>query len=242
MIILPAIDLVGGRCVRLEQGDFARETRYEAAPAEALAAFAEAGAIEAHLVDLDGARQGAARQHDLFAALAADSPLQLQVAGGFRHADEVARMLDAGVARVVIGSLALKDPPAFRGMMERFGAERLTLALDIKEREGALMVATHGWAEDSGRTLHDVLSDFPGVAHLLVTDISRDGMLSGANEALIAALVARYPAMAVQASGGVGTLDDVAALKALGAPRAIIGKALWEGRFTLEEALRHARR
>ena len=241
MILLPAIDLIGGRCVRLAQGDFARETSYSDDPAAALAGFAEGGASEAHLVDLDGARAGAPRQHELLASLARQSPLKLQVAGGFRTADQVEAMLDAGVERVVIGSLALAEPDAFSAMLERFGAERLTLALDVRLEDGRAMVATHGWAEGSGRTLDEVLGQFPAVRHLLVTDIARDGMLSGPNVALTNSIVTMHPRVALQASGGVADVANLTALLDAGAARAIVGKAIWEGRFTVAEGVAHAR-
>ncbi len=241
MILLPAIDLIAGRCVRLAQGDFARETSYSDDPAAALANFAEQGAEEAHLVDLDGARSGEPRQHDLFVALAKTAPLKMQVAGGFRTAEQVASVLDAGVARVVIGSLALTDAPAFAAMLTRFGPDRLTLALDVNLESNRPIVATHGWATGSGRTLDDVLGDFPAVRHLLVTDIARDGMLTGPNIDLMRTIAIRYPYIALQASGGVSTLDDLSALRTTRAPRVIVGKAIWEGRFTVAEGIAHAR-
>lgn len=241
MILLPAIDLIAGRCVRLAQGDFARETSYSDDPAAALADFAAGGAGEAHLVDLDGARVGEPRQHDLFIALAEASPIAMQVAGGFRTADQVAAVLDAGVARVVIGSLALADPIAFAAMLTRFGSDRLTLALDVNLEGDRAIVATHGWATGSGRTLDDVLGDFPGVRHLLVTDIARDGMLTGPNLDLMRTIAIRYPYIALQASGGVSTLVDLAALRTSRATRAIVGKAIWEDRFSVAEGVAIAR-
>ena len=241
MRLLPAIDLIGGRCVRLVQGDFARETSYSDDPAAALADFVRGGAAEAHLVDLDGARAGAPRQHDLFATLARSTDLKLQVAGGFRTADQVAAMLDAGVNRVVIGSLALADPAAFSAMLDRFGPDRLTLALDVRLDGEEALVATHGWERGSGRTLADVLGSFPAVRHLLVTDIARDGMLTGPNVALMRAILADFPSVELQASGGVADLADVDALVQTGAAAAIVGKAIWEGRFTVAEGVAHAR-
>ena len=241
MILIPAIDLIAGRCVRLAQGDFDRETSYSNDPAAALASFAEGGAEEAHLVDLDGARAGEPRQHELFIALAKSAIVRMQVAGGFRTADQVARVLDAGVARVVIGSLALSDAAAFTVMLDRFGPDRLTLALDVNLDGERAMVATHGWATGSGRTLDDVLGDFPAVRHLLVTDIARDGMLTGPNVALMRSILVDFPKVELQASGGVSDLADVAALTATGAARAIVGKAIWEGRFTVAEGVAHAR-
>ena len=241
MILLPAIDLIGGRCVRLAQGDFARETSYSDDPAAALADFAAGGAEEAHLVDLDGARAGAPRQHDRLALLASDTPLRLQVAGGVRSRAHVATLLEAGIARVVIGSLALTDPAAVAAMLLDFGPDHITLALDVRLEEGAAMVATHGWERGSGRTLGDVLGDFPAVRHLLVTDISRDGMLSGPNLDLMRSLAERYPTIELQASGGVAALDDLPALRVTGAKRAIVGKAIWERKFTVAEGVAHAR-
>jgi len=243
MILYPAIDLIGGRCVRLAQGDFARETRYDEDPAAALARFAEAGAQWAHIVDLDGARAKEPRQHALLAALAKASPLNLQVAGGVRTPAHVATLLDAGVSRVVVGSLAVNDPAAFAALLNEFGPDRLTLALDIRlegeiVERGNAMVATHGWAEGSGQSLDQILDQFPAVKHLLVTDIGRDGMLTGPNVPLIQAIVDWYPTVALQASGGVADLDDLAILAQCGAAGAIVGKALWEGRFTVAEALR----
>ncbi len=241
MKLLPAIDLIGGRCVRLAQGDFARETNYSDDPVAALAEFAAGGADEAHLVDLDGARAGEPRQHDLFARLAVDAPLALQVAGGFRTAEQVAAMLDAGIGRVVIGSLALTDPAAFAAMIDRFGPERLTLALDVRMEQGEAMVATHGWERVSGRTLGEVLGQFPAVRHLLVTDIARDGMMSGPNLTLMRSILGDFPQVELQASGGVAELSDLTALNATGAARAIVGKAIWERRFTVAEGVTHAR-
>ena len=233
MIVYPAMDLMGGRCVRLAQGRFDDATIYSADPAEALAGFADAGARWAHVVDLDGARAGAPRQHDLIAGLASAAGLQLQVAGGFREADQIARMIDAGVGRVVIGSLAVKDPGRVAAFLESFG-DRITLALDVNVVEGVPMVSTAGWTETSTKSLWDIAALYPRARHLLVTDISRDGMMSGPNVELLAEVVERLPYMDVQASGGVSSLDDLRRLPTAGA---IIGKALWEGKIDLREAL-----
>lgn len=242
MRLLPAIDLIGGRCVRLAQGDFARETAYPIEPAEALARFAEEGARQVHLVDLDGARAREPRQHDLLAMLANTTSLELQVAGGVRSPEQVGRLLQAGVARVVIGSLAVNDPAAFAAMLDRFGPDRLTLALDVRlDADGTPMVASHGWLEDSGKSIEQVLLLFPRIRHLLVTDIARDGMLGGPNLPLMRLIRDRFPAVQLQASGGVAQLADLDALRETGAAGAIVGKAIWEGRFTLAEAIARAR-
>jgi len=234
MILYPAMDLMDGRCVRLAQGRFDDATVYSDDPARALADFARAGATWAHVVDLDGARAGTPRQHDLIAGLAGEAALKLQVAGGFREADQIARMLDAGVGRVVIGSLAVKDPERVNAFLDRFGGDRITLALDVNIVDGTPMVATAGWTETSRRSLWDIAALYPDARHLLVTDISRDGMMTGPNVELLRETVERLPHLAVQASGGIASLDDLRGLPTAGA---IIGKALWEGKIRLEEAL-----
>lgn len=235
MILYPAMDLMGGRVVRLSQGRFEEATTYPADPAEALAAFAAAGAEWAHVVDLDGAKAGAPVQHELIAGLAATAPLRLQVAGGFRTAAQIGRMFEAGVARVVIGSLAVKDPELVRSFLARFGAERITLSLDVRLSGGTPFVATAGWTEDSGLSLWDIAALYPEARHLLLTDIGRDGMLAGPNFELLEEAGRRLPQLAVQASGGVSSLEDLKRLRTAGA---IVGKALWEGRIGLEEAIR----
>lgn len=237
MLIYPAIDLMGGRCVRLAQGRFEEATIYPADPAEALAAFAEAGATWTHVVDLDGAREKSPRQHELIGRLARDARQHLQVAGGFRTRDQLARMLDAGVGRVVIGSLAVQEPAKAAAFIREFGGDRVTLAFDVRLIGGTPQVATSGWLESSGKSLWDALALYPDARHVLVTDIGRDGMMTGPNVELIAEIVSRCPSLAVQASGGVSSLADLEALRAAGAAGAIVGKALWEEKFDLAEAV-----
>lgn len=238
MIVYPAMDLMGGRVVRLRQGRFDEATAYESDPRRGLRAFAEAGADWAHLVDLDGARAGTPVQHALIAGLAADAPLRLQVGGGVRSHDHVQRLLEAGVARVVVGSVAVRQPELVREWLKEFGPERITLALDVRLVGGEPQVAISGWAEDSGRSLWDVAEAFPDARHLLLTDIGRDGELAGPNFALLDEAVERLPHVQLQASGGVSSLADLKRLRTAGA---IVGKALWEGRLDLAEVLDLAR-
>jgi phosphoribosylformimino-5-aminoimidazole carboxamide ribotide isomerase len=234
MIVYPAMDLLGGKCVRLAQGRFDSVTSYELEPAEALDGFATAGATWAHVVDLDGARERSARQHDLIAGLARAARLKLQVAGGFRDRTQLAKMFEAGVGRVVIGSLAVQQPETVRGFISEFGGERITLALDVNLIDGVPIVATAGWTETSGQSLWEIAALYSEARHLLVTDIGRDGMMSGPNVPLLAEAVRRLPHLQVQASGGVSSLDDLRELPTAGV---IIGKALWEGRIQLAEAI-----
>lgn len=238
MIIYPAMDLIGGRVVRLAQGRFDEVTAYADNPADALAGFAAAGAEWAHVVDLDGARAGAPVQHDLITALAPAATLKLQVAGGFRTAEQIERMFDAGVGRVVIGSLAVTQPDLVRGFIDTFGGDRITLSIDVRITGATPYAATAGWTEDSGRSLWDIAALYPGARHLLLTDIGCDGMLAGPNFELLEEAGARLPHLAIQASGGVSSLEDLRRLTTAGA---IVGKALWEGRIALQEAIRIAR-
>lgn len=238
MIIYPAMDLMGAKVVRLRQGRFEDSTSYPDDPASALSGFAEAGAEWAHVVDLDGARAGKPVQHELIAGLAGSASLKLQVAGGFRTRDQIARMFDAGVERVVIGSLAVRQPDAVHAFLDEFGPDRITLSLDVRMVDRTPMVAISGWTEDSRRSLWEIAALYPDAQHLLLTDIGRDGMLEGPNFNLCAEAACNLPNVRVQASGGISSLAD---LERLDTDGAIIGKALWEGRIRLEEALGLAR-
>jgi phosphoribosylformimino-5-aminoimidazole carboxamide ribotide isomerase len=237
MIIYPAMDLMDGRVVRLRQGQFGESTIYPARPGDALRDFAHAGAEWAHIVDLDGARAGQPLQHERIAGLAALTKLNLQVGGGFRTREHVQAMLDAGVERVVIGSLAVKDAALVNGWIEAFGPDRVALSLDVRMIDDVPIVAVSGWSENSTSTLWDVADQFPAARHLLLTDIGRDGMLSGPNFSLLDEAGQRLPSLQIQASGGISRIADLRRLRTAGA---IVGKALWEGRFTLEEALSRA--
>ena len=237
MIIYPAMDLMDGRCVRLSQGRFDDATSYLLDPAEAVLAFEKAGAEWAHVVDLDGAREGGPRQHGLIADIALSVSIALQVAGGFREEEQFARMFDAGVDRVVIGSLAVRDPARTHDLFARFGGARIALALDVRVEDGRPLVATGGWTQTSGEDLWTLAASYPEARHMLVTDISRDGMMAGPNVELITECARRFPDLQVQASGGVSSLGDLRKLKAAGAAGAIVGKALWEQRIDLAEAI-----
>ena len=235
MILLPAMDLMGGQVVRLRQGRFEDATIYPADPVAALRRFEDAGATWAHVVDLDGARAGAPVQHDLLQHLARSSSLKLQVAGGIRTAGQLTRLFEHGVSRVVVGSLCVKQPELVRSFIDYFGADRVTLSLDVRMTGAMPIVATHGWQHDSGQGLWDVAANFPTAKHLLLTDIGRDGMLEGPNFDLLEEAMDRLPHLAVQASGGVTSLDD---LRRLRTSAAILGRALWEGHIDLVEAVR----
>ncbi|MEQ8434555.1 MAG: 1-(5-phosphoribosyl)-5-[(5-phosphoribosylamino)methylideneamino]imidazole-4-carboxamide isomerase [Oceanicaulis sp.] len=238
MIIYPAVDVMEGRVVRLAKGDFDAVTDYGGDPVSAAKAWKDQGAEWLHLVDLSGARDGARRQHDLVEAVA-KTGLKVQTGGGVRTAKDVQAILDAGASRVVVGSLAVSDPQTVIGWLAKFGAAKIAAAFDVRLQDGAAYPTTRGWAERSDRTLVELLADYrlAGLAHALVTDIDRDGMLEGPNLTLYQDLLRIRPDMNWIASGGVSSLEDVKALKAAGMTGAIIGKALFEGRVKLDEAL-----
>jgi phosphoribosylformimino-5-aminoimidazole carboxamide ribotide isomerase len=240
VLIYPAVDLREGVCVRLMQGRFDEATVYDLDPFARLAAFEAAGAAWAHVVDLDGAKAGGPVQHRLIGRLAGASRLKIQAGGGVRTRADVERLLNLGVSRVVVGSAAVSRPEEVKGWISDFGRDRVCLALDVRARGAGFEVATHGWTKGAGVSLDAALDAYPDAAarHILVTDVSRDGALTGPNLDLIKWLVARRPELKVQASGGVARLDDLRVLSKAGSAGAIVGRALYEGRFTLQEALR----
>lgn len=229
MDLYPAIDLRGGRCVRLVQGDYADETVYAGDAVAVAKAYEAAGAPWVHVVDLDAAR-GSGSNRDLVVAIARAVGVPVQSGGGVRDAS----LLGDGVARIVLGSMAATDPDAARALVQ--SCPPGTVAIGVDHWDGEVRVA--GWQQGSGRRLDELVATYEdaGVAAFVVTDISRDGRLAGPDVAGYRRLVAstRVP---VVASGGVASLDDLRALAATGVAGAIVGKALYEGRFTVEEAL-----
>lgn len=240
MIIYPAIDLRGGRVVRLTEGKFDQEKSYGDDPLAVAREFAAAGATWLHVVDLDGAKDPAKRQTPLVEKLARGSGLRMQTGGGIRDESQVAALLAAGAQRVIVGSLAAKQPELVRGWLKKFGPEKIILSPDVRlDANGVPRVAAAGWQESTGVALDDFLNGFlaAGLVHILCTDISRDGKLTGPNTALYASLVKKFPSLQIQASGGVSSLDDLRGLKPTGSAGVIVGRALYEKKFTLKEAL-----
>jgi len=238
--VYPAIDVREGRVVRLAQGDYARETRYEGTPLAVAARYAAQGADWLHLVDLDAARAGGYTLLPLLAGIARDTGLKVQTGGGVRVRDDVARLLDAGAQRVVVGSLAVREPDTVLAWLAEFGSERITVALDTRRDDaGAWRLPVHGWTETAAETLDELARRYAqaGLAHLLCTDIARDGMLTGPNLDLYAHLRQVAPALRVQASGGVSALADITGARAAGCAGIVLGRALLEGRFDLPQAL-----
>ncbi|MFD2166402.1 1-(5-phosphoribosyl)-5-[(5-phosphoribosylamino)methylideneamino]imidazole-4-carboxamide isomerase [Thalassotalea euphylliae] len=239
-MLIPAIDLINGEVVRLYQGDYAQKTSYETSAAQRQALYFEAGAQVMHFVDLDGAKDSSKRQLTLLKTLVNHPSMTIQVGGGVRSKSDVEDLLALGADRVVIGSLAIKQPELVRAWIEEFGGEKIVLALDVKiDENGNKTLPTHGWIEDSGVNLEELLDDYiaAGLIHVLCTDISKDGTLSGSNVGMYRELCSEYPSIKWQASGGIGSLDDIEALKTTGVSGVILGRSLLEGKFTLEEAI-----
>jgi len=236
--IIPAIDLREGRVVRLKQGDYGQQTTYESDPRELAQRYAAAGATWLHLVDLDGARSGGLDNLAVIESIARDG-MQIQAGGGVRNEDDLSRLFSAGVNRVVLGSVAIRDPELVADWLTRYGAEQLTIALDTRQVDGQWALPSAGWTELESRTLDELAPWYAekGARHLLCTDIDRDGMLAGFNLDLYRHLAKTVPDLAVQASGGVRSLDDIRAAREAGAKGVILGRALLEARFTIEQAL-----
>lgn len=239
--IFPAIDMRGGKCVRLFKGNYAQETIYGDSPFDMAKSFADAGATFIHMVDLDGAKDGERVHAKDVVRVAKELPMRVQIGGGIRTEEDVAFYLDQGVDRVIIGSLAIREPELVASFIEKYGAERIVIGLDAKDG----MVATHGWLETSNQTAIEVGQYFAskGAKHFIFTDIATDGTLQGpnieANEAL-----ARATGANIIVSGGMSSLADIQAVKEAAKSTTIagviIGKALYTGQFTLEEALKEA--
>lgn len=233
MEIWPAIDLRGGKCVRLQQGDYDRETVFGDNPAAQALAFVEQGAKHLHLVDLDGARDGRLVNLEAIRAIVSSVSIPCELGGGVRDESAIEQLLGLGLSRVVIGTKALREPEWFRAMVRRFPGR---LALGVDARDG--MVATHGWLETSKTRAIDLANQFTGepVAAVIMTDIATDGMLQGPNLAALDEFRRAVP-LPVIASGGVTRASDVSDLKRIGVAGCIIGRALYEGRLTLGDAL-----
>jgi phosphoribosylformimino-5-aminoimidazole carboxamide ribotide isomerase len=238
MLILPAIDLRGGQCVRLRQGDYARETVFGDDPAAMARRWVDQGAAYLHVVDLDGARQGQPVNGDSIRRIVQAAGVPCQMGGGLRTEEHIAEALSWGVSRVVLGTRALQDPAWFERLCRRFAGQ---IALGIDARAGR--VATQGWLQESDRTVLDLARQcavWP-LAAIIYTDINRDGMLEGPNVEATAELAAAVN-IPVLASGGVTTLEDIANLARRGLAGCIIGRALYEGRLDLAAAILVARR
>jgi phosphoribosylformimino-5-aminoimidazole carboxamide ribotide isomerase len=233
VIIYPAIDIRGGRAVRLVEGDFARETQFDADPVDAALRWQDAGAAWIHIVDLDGARNGTGANRDAIARIRRAVDVQIEVGGGIRTDDDLRALAAIGVNRFILGSIAITDPAFVEHAIATWGN---TIAVGLDARDGK--VATHGWLEQTEVGAIEVARRYAdaGLKHVIFTDIQRDGTFQGPNLDALRALIAAVP-IDVIASGGVGSLDDVEAIAGTGAGGVIIGSALYHGKIALTDAL-----
>ncbi len=236
MILIPSIDLRNGRCVRLLKGNFDQETRYDLEPHELLQRYRALGASWLHLVDLDGAKDGRLANRSVIVALARTKALRIQVGGGVRSKAVVDDLLRNGIDRVIIGSAAVEKPAEVQAWLKQYGAEKIGLAFDIRQHDGVPRVLTRGWTKESTLSLWEAIDLYVphGVRHVLCTDAELDGAMQGPAVGLYREFITRYPQIQLQASGGVRSAADLAALAGIGAAYAISGKAL------LEEAIKPA--
>jgi phosphoribosylformimino-5-aminoimidazole carboxamide ribotide isomerase len=238
MRVIPAIDIKDGACVRLFKGDFEQTTQYSDDPAAVGRRFSALNVRDLHIIDLDGARTGSQQNHAIVAEIARESGLEIQLGGGIRSRDVVARWLGSGVSRCVIGSVAIQDPATVKTWISEVGAEHIVLALDVKiDASGMPMLTTHGWTAAAGVSLWDCLESYgdAGVRHVLCTDVARDGAMTGPNFDLYQDILRRYPTLSLQASGGVRHVDDLKRLQQLNVPAAITGRALLDGAISEAE-------
>jgi phosphoribosylformimino-5-aminoimidazole carboxamide ribotide isomerase len=236
--LIPAIDLRGGRCVRLFKGDFAAETVYSDDPLTVLERYRSLGARRVHVVDLDGARDGTQLNRDVICELAAQPGVRLQVGGGLRTLERIDDLLSHGVERAVIGSVAVTAPATVVQWMRSVDAQRFVLALDVRfDASRTPKLAVHGWQQTSVLSLWSAVERYArhGLVHVLCTDVSRDGALGGPNCELYTEAVRRFPDIRWQASGGVATAQDLALLHSCGVAAIISGKAMLENRISAEE-------
>ncbi len=244
MRIVPAIDLQGGKCVRLLKGDFEQTTEYSDNPAEIAAQFSALRVEDLHVVDLDGARLGEQRNRSSIREILAESTLTVQLGGGIRSEKTVSEWLDLGISRCVIGSLAATEPDTVRQWLSDFGGDRIVLALDVNVADdGAPRLTTHGWTAQSEISLWEAIDSYLpwGLRHVLCTDVSRDGALAGPNVELYREVLSRYPGLELQASGGVRDIADLETLREARLPAAITGRAMLDGRISSEEVARFQR-
>ena len=238
--IIPAIDLLDGSCVRLLHGDFNKCKIYELDAARLADTYAREGAEWLHVVDLAASRDGASADIQPLMRLLGTAEQSVQTGGGVREAADIEIRLEHGASRVVVGSLSVTQPDTFAGWLSEFGPEQLVAALDVRiDEDGTPWPRTHGWTRGSEQSLWQLLDYYSdkGLKHVLCTDISKDGAMSGPNLDLYADLTSRYPNLVIQASGGVSGLKDLQKLSHTGVDSAITGKALLEGSFTVAEAI-----
>ena len=237
MTIIPAIDIINGKCVRLTKGDYAQQKIYNDNPVEVAKQFEDAGITRLHMVDLDGAKAGAIVNLKVLEAVAANTKLIIDFGGGIKKINDIESVFNAGAAIATIGSLAVKHPEILEEWLMEFGADKFLIGADVLEEK----IKISGWLEDGGINIFDFIGKMIGlgVTNIFCTDISKDGAMQGPSVDLYKRIMAEHPEINLIASGGVSNINDVIALKEIGCGGAIIGKAIYEGLITLEQLIIH---
>ena len=231
MRIIPAIDIIEGKCVRLTQGDYTQKKVYNENPLEIAKSFEDAGLKYLHLVDLDGARAGKVTNWKVIDTITSNTKLEVDFGGGIKTSEEVGKLFDSGIRQVNLGSIAVKNPKLVEEWIGSHGADKIILSADVKNE----MIAIGGWMENSTIPIFDFIRDYlkKGIRYITCTDISTDGMLQGPNVNLYKKLLESFPGIKLIASGGVSSIDDLDQLKKLNVDGVILGKAIYEGRIEL---------
>jgi phosphoribosylformimino-5-aminoimidazole carboxamide ribotide isomerase len=233
MKIIAAIDIMEGKCVRLTQGNFGSVKVYDEDPVDMAKKFEDADLENIHVVDLEGAQTGSVTNWQTLEDIRANTALRIDFGGGVKTTEDVEALLELNIDRINVGSVAVREPEKFLGWIEKFGADNFILSTDVKGNE----IKVNGWQEKTGITIYDLIEQYKpsGITHITCTDISADGTLQGPNLALYKKLLQHFPEMKITASGGVGSMEDLESLKYIGVHGVIIGKAIYEGRISLEQ-------
>jgi phosphoribosylformimino-5-aminoimidazole carboxamide ribotide isomerase len=233
MIIIPAIDILNGKCVRLTQGDYVKEKIYNEKPLEVAKAFEDAGLSRVHLVDLDGARAGRVKNWKVLELIASRTSLKIDFGGGIQKTEDIEILFDAGARWATIGSVAVKNEEVFTDWLVQYEPDNFMLGADVRDEN----IAINGWLETTEIRVNDFIRKYidKGIQQIFCTDIGRDGMMQGPSIDLYKRIIAEFPRLHFIASGGVGTVQDLYELKGIGCKGVIIGKAIYEGKITLKE-------
>lgn len=231
--LIPAIDIIGGQCVRLTKGDYDQKTVYCDSPAEMAKEFEKIGFKRLHVVDLDGAKSKHIVNEQVLEAITTQTQLTVDFGGGIKTDEDIEKAFVAGASMVTIGSIAVTNPDLFMGWLEKYGVERIILGADVRHGK----ISINGWKEDSSEDLLPFLKKYvdAGVRNVLCTEISKDGTLAGPAIELYQSMMAAYPELHLIASGGVSSIDDIKALEDAGIPAVVFGKAIYEGKINLNE-------
>ncbi len=231
--IIPAIDVIEGKCVRLTHGDFSKKTIYNEKPLEVAKQFEDAGLMRLHLVDLDGAKAGAVKNWKVVESIAAKTKLIIDFGGGIKSQKDVQVVFDSGASLATVGSIAVKEPGLFNEWLKKFGAAKFLVGADVKEEK----ITVSGWTEQTDIWIYDFIQQQTeqGIQQLFCTDVAKDGAMEGASVELYKNIINKFPSLYFIASGGVSKIDDVKELIDIGCKGVIIGKAIYEGKISLSE-------